>query len=221
MSDLGVHIDRVYDQDETSKNNEVSRLATQAEVTGYTPKEWQYSNNPYFNADGTLNSVYTSEAFDNTGGFSTIIDNAKEKLKTTTDATERANLESTIKYATQAKAYKTLNDTTGKYAQYAHEVTGVTPQQTEAARQFDVGIEQANNALGIEADTQKYVADKNAETSNYAVNAELTNQREERAAGGGTDATYVDGVKVGDKNGKPILTLKEAQEMAEKGTTTP
>lgn len=171
LSDLGVHIDRVYDQDETSKNNEVSSLATQAEVTGYTPKEWQYSNNPYFNADGTLNSVYTSEAFDNTGGFSTIIDNAKEKLKTTTDATERANLEATIKYATQSKAYKTLNDTTGRYAKYAHEVAGVTPQQTEVARQFDASIDQTNNALGIEADTQKYSTD-----------AQLQNNREQRAA---------------------------------------
>lgn len=128
LEGMGVHIDRMYNQDETTKNNEVSRLVAKSEVTGYVPKEWQYSNNPYFNSDGTLNEAYTSEDFDNTGGFTTIINNAKAKLATTTDATERANLEATIKYATQAKAYKTLHNP--KYAQYAHEVEAVTPDRT-------------------------------------------------------------------------------------------
>ena len=167
LSDLGVHIDRVYNQDETSKNNETARLSEQASVTGYVPKQWQYANNPYFNSDGTLNDVYTSSDFDATGGFTTIIDNAKKKLATTTDASERANLEATIKFATQAKAYKTLQDP--KYAQYAHEVEAVSQDKTaeydtnlksiESAERISHNTNQTNLQMAqIDAATQKALA---------------------------------------------------------------
>lgn len=150
---------RLFENDQTAQNNEVDRLVKQSAVTGYIPKQWQYSNNPYFNSDGTLNEVYTSNDFDATGGFTTIINNAKEKLKTTTDATERANLEATIKYATQAKAYKTLNNS--KYSPYAHEVSAVTPEQTADMKQFTEQNATALKSLGIESGLTKYEIDTN------------------------------------------------------------
>jgi len=177
LSDIGVHIDRVYNQDETSKNNDVTRKSEIASVTGHTPTEWTYASNPFFNKDGSLNDMYLSEDFDNTGGFTTIINNAKEKLKTTTDNSERADLEATIRYATQAKAYKTINNP--KYAQYAHEVSGVTPQKTEAARQFDDTMtynyalinsdEKKNNANNA---TSLALADKEGSNAVNKVNAQ-------------------------------------------------
>lgn len=54
LSDMGVNIDRVYNQDETSKNNDVSRKSEIASVTGYVPSEWTVSSNPYMNEDGTI-----------------------------------------------------------------------------------------------------------------------------------------------------------------------
>lgn len=163
LSDMGVHIDRVFNQDETAKNNEVARLSEQASVTGYVPKQWQYSNNPYFNSDGTLNEVYTSKEFDSTGGFTTIINNAKAKLATTTNAEERANLEATIKYATQAKAYKTLKNP--QYAQYAHEVEAVTPDRTAEYDTNLKGLESAERISKGETDAAVTMNDQNNKTN--------------------------------------------------------
>ena len=204
LSDMGVNIDRVFNQDETAKNNEVARLSEQASVTGYVPKQWQYSNNPYFNSDGTLNEVYTSTDFDSTGGFTTIINNAKAKLATTTDATERANLEATIKYATQAKAYKTLHNP--QYAKYAHEVEGVTPDRTadydatlkqlDSAEKVALGEAEASvlssqaeaeaeyNKAYLDYSAKVYAADKEAEVNYAKLQAE--------ADKGNYDAGYMD-----------------------------
>ena len=174
LSDMGVNIDRVYNQDQTAKNNEVARLSEQASVTGYTPEKWTYDNNIYLNSDGTVKDEFLSDAFDSTGGFTTIINNAKAKLATTTDATERANLEATIKYATQAKALKTFSSP--KYAPYASEVTAVAPERTSNHYLEEKAIDSAeviakdNNATTLsaadkEAAMQKYIAEVNASTT--------------------------------------------------------
>lgn len=157
---------RKFENEETAKNNEVARLQVQADTTGYVPAKWSYSNNPYFNSDGTLNEIYMSDDFDNTGGFTTIINNAREKLNESTDPTERANLEATIKYATQAKAYKTLRNS--KYAPYAHEVSAVTPDRTEASRQFDINNETVLKSLDTDASLQKYAIDADMAMSEAA-----------------------------------------------------
>jgi hypothetical protein len=161
LSDMGVNIDRVFNQDETAKNNDVARKSEIASVTGYTPTEWTYDNNIYLNKDGTVRDEYLTDEFDNTGGFTTIINDAKAKLATTTDPTERANLQATINAATQAKALKTFSSP--KYSKYAHEVQGTKPQQTEAGRQFDEQNAAAREALGIEVDLSKYGIDAEKE----------------------------------------------------------
>lgn len=181
LSELGVYNNGVYaamsdsvnndlnianstsTNEQTAKNNEVARLSEQASVTGYVPKQWQYSNNPYFNADGTLNEVYTSKDFDATGGFTTIINNAKAKLATTTDANERANLQATINYATQAKAYKTLGNP--YYAQWAHEVEATTPPRTAEYELTDKQIISAENIAKGDNDLKLTLADKEAATT--------------------------------------------------------
>lgn len=61
LSDLGVNVDRVwgqtkdqFDMDETAKNNDVSRNAAIAEITGYVPNQWLVKDNPYFDENGNL-----------------------------------------------------------------------------------------------------------------------------------------------------------------------
>lgn len=146
-----------FDNDETAKNNEVARLSEKANVTGYVPNEWAYENNIYLNSDGTVRAEYLTDEFDNTGGFTTIINNAKAKLATTTDATERANLQATIDQATQAKALKTYSSP--KYAKWASEVTAIPGTPTEAARQANLNAETALKSLGVEAELTKYQID--------------------------------------------------------------
>jgi hypothetical protein len=150
---------RLFENDETAKNNDVARKSEIASVTGYTPTEWTYDNNIYLNSDGTVKAEFLTDEFDNTGGFTTIINNAKAKLATTTDPTERANLQATINAATQAKALKTFSSP--KYSKYAHEVENVTPQQTEVGRQFDKNDATVRESLKTESDNARYEIDAN------------------------------------------------------------
>ena len=198
---------RLFDNDQTAKNNDVDRKVKIAGVTGYTPTEWTYDKNIYLNSDGTVKDVYLTDEFDNTGGFTTIINNAKEKLKTTTDATERANLQATINYATQAKALKTFGD--AKYSQYAHEVEGIAPERTSehylTEKQIDSGEKIAihgNEAALEETKLNNQLAEKqiNAgleETRLNNANAKELMQMEIDAA---KDDELVDVVPIGSIN---------------------
>lgn len=174
LSDLGVYLQnqdkgmqttigiqqqegqRLFENDETAKNNDVARKTTISSVTGLVPNEWSYDNNIYLNSDGTVKDEFLTEEFDSTGGFTTIINNAKAKLATTTDPTERANLQATINAATQAKALKTFSSP--KYSKYAHEVQGVTPTKTESARVADMNNDLALKTLDAETELAKLSA---------------------------------------------------------------
>ena len=72
LSDMGVNIDRVFNQDETAKNNDVARKSEIAAVTGDVPIEWVISNNPYLNSDGTIKDQYKDV------DFSAVMAKAKE-----------------------------------------------------------------------------------------------------------------------------------------------
>lgn len=155
---------RLFENDETAKNNEVDRrvketdmLATQAEVTGYTPKQWSYENNPYLNADGTVNANFLAEEFDAKGGLQTLLQNVNEKLKTTTDASERAKLEQEAYYIQEAINQKVKNDVTGKYAQWADTVRALSPLITEARRESEQ--DDATTRAALEADNAKTAAE--------------------------------------------------------------
>ena len=223
FSEYGKYIDQgdisyiTPQKTEDAKNNEFTRKAETATVTGYTPTEWTYASNPYFNSDGTLNDVYMSEDFDNTGGFTTIINNAKERIKTTNDSTERDNLEATIKYATQAKAYKTLNNP--EYAQYAHEVSGVIPQKTETAREFDdtmtynyALIESDENKNNANNATSLALVDKEGANAVSKINA----QKNADVAVAKATAKTNENKDSGDDKKDDVLTDSEVKNWADK-----
>ena len=54
---------RLFDNSETAKNNDVARKSEIASVTGYAPDEWVISNNPYMNDDGTIKDEYKNVDF--------------------------------------------------------------------------------------------------------------------------------------------------------------
>lgn len=162
---------RLFDNEQTALNNETDRLVSQASVTGYVPTKWQYVNNPYLNEDGTVNANYLSEAFDATGGFKTMLNEVEEKLKTTTDATERAKLKNEEYYLQQAINQKIKTDASGKYAQWANTTKVLTPQITEPRRESEQNDKTTRYVTDQNADTTKYSADKSVEASNYAADA--------------------------------------------------
>ena len=135
LSDMGVNIDRVHNQDEASKNNDVTRKSEIASVTGYTPDEWVVSNNPYMNDDGTLKDEYKNV------DFATVM--KKAKAAGNTDA---------YKAAAVARYYKIMGNS-GAYGKYDDgDYIAPGAQKTETARQFDEQIAQADRALNAEKD---------------------------------------------------------------------
>lgn len=91
---------RLFENDETAKNNETERLRVQSEVTGITPTEWVIRNNPYLNADGTIKDQYKDV------DFATVMAKAKAS-----GDTAGYNAAATARY------YKIMGDY-GKYGKY-------------------------------------------------------------------------------------------------------
>ncbi len=133
LSDMGVNIDRVFNQDETSKNNDVARKSEIASVTGYAPAEWSALSNPYLNEDGTLKDEYKDV------DFAAVMANAKAAGNT-----EAYNAAAVARY------YKIMGNygAYGKYDDGNYIVPGL--KQTEAARQFDEQIAASDRALNAE-----------------------------------------------------------------------
>lgn len=215
LSDMGVNIDRVFNQDETAKNNEVARLSEEATVKGTVPTEWSYKDNIYLNEDGTVRDEYLTDDFDATGGFTTIINNAKAKLATTTDATERAKLNATIKSATQAKALKTFSSP--KYAKYAHEVEEVAPDPTSShyleEKAIDAGLEATKNTNATNerinnADNQNTLAQIDKTT---AANKELMQFEHDLTQQNGSETFTEAGLKSARTLVESINTLLDNQ----------
>ena len=148
LSNMGVDAEKIFNASETEKNDDVTRNATVADVTGYTPEQWTYANNPYLNGDGTLRN----ENLD----YKAIMEDARAKLKNEKDATERERLNNVINSAAQARAIKlgSRYNSDGRYTQYDDGDYNYTPQYTEKAREANM-----NDLL------QRYITDKNNDTS--------------------------------------------------------
>ena len=136
LSDMGVHIDRVYEQDETSKNNQVSRDVATSEVTGTVPASMLYNLPEYslfFNEDGTLKN----EDID----YKAEIDKAV--------ASGNTNLAKVLRAARGAKIYGNYQ----KYGQYAADGDYTVPEskKTEAAEQFDKAFDLETSVKTSEA----------------------------------------------------------------------
>ncbi len=244
LSDMGVNIDRVYNQDETTKNNELSRDIAVSELTGKVHPNLRYNDNPYFNKDGDL----INENID----YQSIIDTASEKLKNAVNASEKADLEATIKYAKQARAHKVLDNPA--YAKYADTISLYAPDETadfqlskeqlaSNERMADKTNQNQLDLLEKEADMKIKKNQSKSSSSNPQILAYNHNQSSsggvtypfktpESSAKGDyavdkmnlttkSDGRYLGDIKVSDKGGKPILTLSQAQEQLKIGNLSP
>lgn len=140
LSDMGVNIERVFNENETAKNNDVSRKATIADVRGYTPSEWTVQSDPvlknFVDENGKIKKEYENV------DFQQLINQAKES-----GDNDLAN-----KYAI-LRGIKIWGNY-ANYGKYAGEGDIAYPEQqkTENARQFDEQIAASDRALAAEAE---------------------------------------------------------------------
>ena len=139
LSDMGVNIDRVFNQDQTAKNNEVARKSEIANVSGETPIEWTLQNDPFYrefvDENGSLKEKYKNT------DFQLAIDEAK---KNSEEAKAKGDTEAAQKYADEAHKYSVLRgmkltkyfDEFGQYAGTG-DVAYLSAKPTESASQFD------------------------------------------------------------------------------------
>ena len=148
---------RLFENGETAKNNDVARKSEIASVTGYAPDEWVVSNNPYMNDDGTIKDEYKNI------DFSAVMAKAKE-----TGNTAAYNAAATARY------YKIMSDY-GAYGQY-DDGNYIVPgqQETEARRQFN---EQA--AISRESlKSEKEINDANNQNKLDQINTQTQGEKE-------------------------------------------
>ena len=148
LSDMGVNIDRVFNQDETAKNNDVARKSEIASVTGYVPNEWAIQNDSFLknfvDENGKLREEY------NDTDFQALINSAKER-----GDTDLAN-----KYAI-LRGLKIFGNF-DKYGKYLKEgdVAYVDSQRTAEYDLTDKQLKSAENIAlaGNEAELEKIAA---------------------------------------------------------------
>lgn len=152
LSDIGVNIDRVFNQDETAKNNDVARKSEQAAVSGYTPAEWAIQNDAFLKNFVDENGKLRKEYYDT--DFQELINNAKAQGNT-----ELAN-----KYAILRglKIFSNFSDY-GKYLNQG-DVSYIQPQRTADYDLTKQQIESAERVAKSENDTTLALADKEAAT---------------------------------------------------------
>jgi len=162
-AEIGEQLDRmsknaqqVFDNNETRKNNEVSRDVTIADMTGYVDPKYTLKNNPFFHSDGSL--------IDPNMDYQQYINEQRENLEKTTDPTERNRIQNNINNAMQAKAKKIASDPE-RWGQYANELEAVMPQNTFARDKsnmdYDTTLKSINSAERIslgEADAAQKAA---------------------------------------------------------------
>lgn len=166
LSDMGVNIDRVYNQDETTKNNEIARKSEIAAVSGYVPTEWSIKNDAFLknfvDDNGKLKAEYKST------DFQELINNAKAN----------GDNELATKYAI-LRGLK-IFDNFSEYGKYLNrgDVAYIQPQRTA---DYDLTKQQIDSAERIakgENDTTLSLADKEATASLNQINAQIQGEKE-------------------------------------------
>lgn len=104
--------DTVFNESETAKNNKVSRDTAIMDTTGKVLDEYTYSDNPFLNDDGSL--------VDENINYKEIMENARKRLETESNADEKERLNALINYASQARQIKLGNkyNSDGRYSQW-------------------------------------------------------------------------------------------------------
>lgn len=221
---------RYFENEQTNKmngntveNDKTQRLATRASVTGRTPIEWTVQEDDvyrkYLDESGNFKPEYSGT------DFQILINEAKKNGQS-----ELAKKLSVV------RTKKMLSDM-NKWGQYFDkgDTAYIEPDKTEDAKEFDATMQYNYNLLNSEekqnaANRQNAIDQINAQSNaNIAqINAQSAaniNQVKEQAkykenTTSDENHTYSNGTIVGDKDGKPILTLSQAKEMYENGNSS-
>lgn len=182
LSDIGVHIDRVYNQDETTKqnefdrsetvkNNETARLSEQASVTGYIPEKWSgIQNDPFLkyfvDESGKLKSEHENTDFQYL--YNEAKANGDDEL-----ANNYAILRGLKIFGNLSEYGKYLG--TGNIAYYKPKRTAdydLTKQQIDSGEKISMaGLETEKYTADKNAEAQKQIADTEAEIAKYSTDA--------------------------------------------------
>lgn len=203
LNELGVYqqnqdkgMQTTINQQQTEEQRKFDNDVKTSEVTGYVPEGMSYSNNPFFNKDGSLINPDTTD-------YSQIITNARNKLKTTTDSAEKANLEATIKYATQARAHKILN--MPEYSKWANTMELTSPDETLTSKVTNKELDNDKHAIDTESATSKYISDNDLEGTKYSSDKSLE----------GTKYTTDTSERISDKTNATNITISENEKIAQ------
>lgn len=162
LNSLSGQSQMVFDQDQTAKNNDVSRKATIAGITGYIPTEWTLQNDPmlrnYVDENGNLKQEYYNT------DFQALINNAKAKGDNTL-ANKYAILRG-LKFAAVPESRKYMNEGDVAYAKN---------EQILSAREGDKDRESAYNLakMGYENNIDQINAQAQAKADQSKIDAEI------------------------------------------------
>lgn len=153
---------RLFENDETAKNNETARLEVEAGVTGYTPIKWVIKND----------DVY-SQFLNEDGSFKKEMENID--IQTLIDQAKANKDDATAKKLAVVRGRKLLSNY-GVYGKYANagDVSFMTPQQTEAGRQFNVNNDTVLESLKTE---EKIATDNNQTNKEINSDKNASNER--------------------------------------------
>lgn len=175
---------QIFDNDQTRQNNEVSRNAAIAEITGQIPAEYQTSSNPFFNSDGVLiNPNIDYQA----------LENRMQEIINDPNASEadKSQAREAITDIRQARMYKMTNYD-GKWAEwlptampYAEDTRTASQKNTETEQQhaYDLskmGYELEKDLAEINSADTRYVTDKELEGDKYSIDVAASEAQKDR-----------------------------------------
>ena len=142
----------------TGRDADTQNKISIANVTGYVPREWAESDNPFLKEDGTVKDEYMTKEFDDNGGFAAMIANTSD--------------ETTKQYLREARTKKMLGNM-GKYGQYMSDGDIVIRPREETAdvNQANKDRQSAQDIAFNQTDTDRYITDREVEADKYATDA--------------------------------------------------
>ena len=142
----------------TGRDADTQNKINIANVTGYVPREWAESDNPFLKEDGTVKDEYMTKEFDDNGGFAAMIANTSD--------------ETTKQYLREARTKKMLGNM-GKYGQYMSNGDIVIRPREETAdvNQANKDRQSAQDIAFNQTDTDRYITDREVEADKYATDA--------------------------------------------------
>lgn len=140
---------QAFEQDQTARNNQNDRWATQAEISGYIPTEMSYANNPYIDVDAYGNITLSA--------------NAPSDIKAAIDAARARGDMNEVERLQVARGVK-LGQNPELMELYGGDGDWKSPTANETAAMRQNAAELAN---------ERYLGDKAAETTKYQYDIDL------------------------------------------------